>query len=207
MRAINKIVPVASSRWLIPVESISALSFNISSWSALNVFWTVRWVGSVAGWIASSRRAAACCWALGGRRLGRLSRVGSRGRICWNRIVGEKHLLGVVHQRVSSLIAKRSVEIINVDCPPHNSSKSVALCHVYFDADALLIVVSDPIAVSISVRHLGFIVIDTRPSSAELLADFVVREVAWFAGISSSCARIIPVWAERSRCQEAFSRD
>ena len=119
--------------------------------------------------------------------------MGSSWRIGWNGIVGEKHLLGVVHQRVSSLIAERSVEVINVDRPPHDSSESVAFCHVDLDSDALLIVVSDPISISVSIWRLGFIVIDARPSSTELFADFVVREVARFAGISSSCARIIPV--------------
>jgi len=114
----------------------------------------------------------------------------SCGRICRYWVVRKKNILRVGHQRVFSLIAKRPVEIINVNSPPHDTGESVRFSHVDFDADAPLIVISYPVAVAISVWHLRFVVPNARPAISQLLADLVVSKVSRLAGIRTCGAGV-----------------
>jgi hypothetical protein len=106
----------------------------------------------------------------------------SCSRIGRHWLVRKQNILRVCHQRVFSLIAKRPVEIININGPPHDARESVRFRHVDLDADAPLIVISDPVAVAISVWHLRFVVPNACPAIAQLLADLVVGKISRFAG-------------------------
>ena len=117
----------------------------------------------------------------------------SCGRIGRHWLVRKQHILRVAHQRVFALVAKRPVEVVNIDGPPHDARESVRFRHVDLDADAPLIVVSDPVAVAISVRHLRFVVPNACPAIAQLLADLVVGQVARLAGVSTSRAGVEPI--------------
>ena len=111
-------------------------------------------------------------------------------RIGRYRIVRKQNILRVGHQRVFSLIAKRPVKIININSPPHDARESVRFRHIDLDADAPLIVISNPVAVAISVWHLRFIVPNSCPAVAQLLADLIVGQVSGFAGVRTSRAGV-----------------